>query len=232
MSTGNAHNGAMLSPAATQIETASGRFVDVLSPDPEAIDLDDIAHALSLTCRYGGHVKRFYSVAEHAILVHDLLRFGQDERNTALLLAALLHDAAEAYLGDVVAPLKYAQRSEEFDYPGSIHRASRLDDFTGAYKRISSRMDAAIIERFGLPCGLFDADAVAVADMWALRIEAKELTRTGGSSWRWPGALPCGGELPATVTWIGGLEPGEAASVFLSRVRHLLRVADFTEAWT
>ena len=62
----------MLSPAATMIETASGGFVDVAAPNTDTLRLYDIAQGMSLICRYGGQIKRFYSVAEHAVLVHDL----------------------------------------------------------------------------------------------------------------------------------------------------------------
>lgn len=219
MSTGNAHNGAMLSATACEIETYSGRFVDLYDPDPATIALEDIAQALSLTCRYGGHVKRFYSVAEHVVLVHDLM---EHERNQlGLLQAALLHDAAEAFLGDVVSPLKYAQRCAEFDYPGAIHRASMVGDFTGAYKNLTTRMERAIAVRFGVDADAFDHHDVQVVDMWALRIEAAELTHSGGANWRWEGELPNDGELPARVRWAAGDPPATAQAMFMARAKVL-----------
>lgn len=70
---------------------------------PEEIHVDDIAHALSLQCRYNGHIAEHYSVAQHCVLLHDhFLRAGQPER----AVGALLHDAAEAYIGDLIAPIK------------------------------------------------------------------------------------------------------------------------------
>jgi hypothetical protein len=77
---------------------SGGRFYP---RDPRSADVDptDIAHALSLLCRYGGHVERFYSVAEHCVLMSQAVA----PENA---LAALLHDATEAYVGDVVRPLK------------------------------------------------------------------------------------------------------------------------------
>lgn len=204
----NSANGAVLSPAATEIETWSGRYVDLYDPDPETVELDDIASALGNVCRYGGHVERFYSVAEHSLLVHDLLH--HLGAGPSLLAAGLFHDAAEAYLGDVVAPQKLAQRAEEFTYPFAIHRASRLADFRGAYSHLTERIDQAIATRFGLDASLFGAEEVRLADMWALRIEAAALTRSGGANWRWPGELPAGGELPLSVIWRGGLSPTTA----------------------
>ena len=81
------------------IRTHTGLRFDLLDPRPEAIDPRDVAHALARLCRFGGHVRRFYSVAQHSLLVADLAPLG-------LELPALLHDASEAYLGDVVAPLE------------------------------------------------------------------------------------------------------------------------------
>lgn len=216
----NAHDGGMLVPEATQIETVSGRFVDTLHPDPATIDAADIAHHLAMLCRYGGAVSRFYSVAEHAVLVHDLLRHQGAERE--LLRAALLHDAAEAYLGDMVSPLKYALRCAEFDYPGAIHRASYVDHFRGAYALLTEGIERAIAERFEIDRGLFDAEPVKLADMWALKIEASALTHTRGANWRWPGSLPNEGALPAGVSWAGGLIPTDARALYMMRQEQLL----------
>ena len=81
------------------IETYTGKKVYPLRPDEETLCVEDIAHALALTCRFGGHCSEFYSVAQHSCLVSDLCPDG-------LKLAGLMHDAAEAYLGDVVSPIK------------------------------------------------------------------------------------------------------------------------------
>ncbi len=79
--------------------TASGRRISITDPQPEDICIHDIAHALANICRFGGHTKRFYSVAQHSIMVSD-------EVDNQHALQGLLHDATEAYLGDVVGPLK------------------------------------------------------------------------------------------------------------------------------
>lgn len=83
------------------IQTYGGRPFWPLDPRPEDVDIRDIAHALSLTCRYGGHALRFYSVAEHSVLLSRAVP-------PALAPWALLHDAAEAYLTDVPRPVKPA----------------------------------------------------------------------------------------------------------------------------
>lgn len=81
------------------MQTFTGKALDPLSPDPDAIDIIDIAHQLGMQCRYNGSVRRFYSVAEHCVLLsHTVV-----PENA---LWALLHDATEAYVGDLIWPLK------------------------------------------------------------------------------------------------------------------------------
>lgn len=79
--------------------TYTGRRLFVLSPDPEQIVIEDIAHHLSLLCRFVGAVRTFYSVAQHSVLVSRHVPW-------ELQMSALLHDATEAYLGDVIRPVK------------------------------------------------------------------------------------------------------------------------------
>jgi hypothetical protein len=97
------------------IETWSGQQFFFNDIREDAFRLDDIAHALSMLCRYNGHTGRFYSVAEHCILVADHVFLNADKitgqritPGTAMLMArtALLHDVAEAYIGDMCRPLK------------------------------------------------------------------------------------------------------------------------------
>lgn len=105
------------------MQTYTGRRFYPLDPRPDEVDAADIAHALSLLCRYGGHVDRFYSVAEHCVLMSRVV-----EPEHAL--AALLHDATEAYVVDVPRPLKrqlvgYADIEEQVWF--SIAYAFRVD---------------------------------------------------------------------------------------------------------
>lgn len=85
------------------IQTVSGKRFWPLDPKAEDIHIADIAHALSLMCRFGGHCTQFYSVAEHSVRVARIISaLGRKE----LTLTALLHDAAEAYMADVLRPIK------------------------------------------------------------------------------------------------------------------------------
>lgn len=203
MSATNSVDGALLSAGKTEIETFTGRFVDVLNPKPDTIVIDDIAHGLAMTCRYGGHIKKFYSVAEHCVLVMRLVEwyerahthaFDADEDewpdvDKCLLRNALLHDAPEAYLGDVVAPLKYALREGMMPHDKNV-----------GYDSLTERMDKAIDDAFGY--GRMQMSAVIqLCDLWALKIEAAWLTYTGGANWRWPGVLPCDGAIPTGLNF-------------------------------
>lgn len=91
------------------MQTYSGGRYYPMDPRPEDIEPRDIAHALSLLCRYGGHVDRFYSVAEHCVLMSEAVA-------PEHALYALLHDATEAYVVDVPRPLKrYLDRYRDIE---------------------------------------------------------------------------------------------------------------------
>lgn len=104
------------------MQLASGRAFYPLDPRPEEIHIEDIAAALSKLCRYGGHCKRFYSVAEHCVLMAHAAPDGMH-------LAALLHDASEAYLSDMIRPIK-----------------RHLEN----YERIEAELERVIAQRFTL----------------------------------------------------------------------------------
>jgi hypothetical protein len=113
----------------SSILTSTGKWFDVLEPDPSLIDLQDIASALSKLCRFGGHCRQFYSVAEHSILVAELIR-QMNENDLTHIRWALLHDASEAYVVDIPRPAK-----------------RQLDE----YIKIEESIQRAIAERFTLP---------------------------------------------------------------------------------
>ena len=86
------------------IQTYTGKQFVFDNPLPNAISFLDIAHATSLQCRFNGHCRVFYSVAQHSLLVAEQVRLMLGDDNAYRF--ALLHDAAEAYIGDIVTPLK------------------------------------------------------------------------------------------------------------------------------
>ena len=86
------------------ITTYTGKHFDPIQPEPGVFDLTDISHALSLLCRGNGHMKHFYSVAQHSIACAEEAKArGYSAR---VQLGCLLHDASEAYLSDVTRPVK------------------------------------------------------------------------------------------------------------------------------
>lgn len=94
----------MMSP--TMIQVAAGRYLDIAAPRPSDITIDDIALSLSRECRFGNFTRAFYSVAQHSVNVSAQLRAMGAEREVCLI--GLLHDAHEAYIGDVPTPHKRA----------------------------------------------------------------------------------------------------------------------------
>ncbi len=108
-----------------KIITYSKQYINPLDPDKENIFLTDIAHALSKICRANGQLPVFFSVAEHSIFCcREAMERGYSNK---LCLALLMHDASEAYIADIVRPVKRS-----------------LDD----YLRIEKRMQDAIYEKF------------------------------------------------------------------------------------
>lgn len=223
--TRNSEDGALFSPQPQMIEVyPSGDFVDLLNPQPETIHLADITHHLSMCCRYAGGVKEFYSVAEHAALVHDLIPYIVPPDRFPILCvdlqrAALLHDATEAYAGDATAPLKYAMRQVEV--PSELGGSRRVSLEHSTYDAIEKRLERVIAERFNVDQELFSDQRLKHADLWAMKIEATKLTKTKGSNWRWPGELPHGGAVPDRCEFVGGMRPLYAKARFHGRAcRH------------
>ena len=127
------------------IQTYTGKSFNPLAFENEdygPIDLMDIAHALSHLCRFNGHTKRFYSVGEHSLHVSALL----EHHGPNIQAWGLLHDAAEAYRGDIVRPIK--QRMPQF---------KAIED--GLLPRIAKRFDLV----WPIPDVVFDADDILLA---------------------------------------------------------------------
>lgn len=165
------------------VQTVSGRAVCLVSPQASSIALSDIAHHLSVLPRFNGaaiHERQPVSVAVHSLLVHQIVRHHAKE-NVVACLWALLHDAHEAYTGDLTTPVKQALR---------WHGAH------DAVERMQRGLDRAILEAFGLgERTLFVNDAYRIvehADRVALRIE-KEAALA-------PCQKPWGLELPENST--------------------------------
>lgn len=135
------------------IETYSGKKFFIEHPE---FDIADIAHALAMQCRYTGHCKTFYSVAEHSVLVSKLCTM----YDLGDPFEALMHDAAEAYLSDIAAPWK-----------------ALLPD----YKKLEAKIELPLRKHWGLPAVL--SDGVKRADWLALFIEARALLPTQARDW-------------------------------------------------
>ncbi|MCY1703997.1 hydrolase [Deinococcus sp. SL84] len=173
-------------------QTASGIRLDLLSPQPDMFTREDIAAGLSHAARFSGQTGRFFSVAQHSLLVSSLLKAWGHTPEVQLL--GLLHDAQEAYLCDLARPVKVL-------VPG--------------YKELELRLWAAIRERFGLddlPPEVKDADNAA------LHAEAWELLGPPAGDWAGPQAEASLQTVPDARHWLNAvLTPQEARSAFLQR---------------
>jgi 5'-deoxynucleotidase YfbR-like HD superfamily hydrolase len=137
----------------------SGRRLDLLDPTPVDIEVEDIAHGLAFVARWNGQTTGDwpYSVAEHSLLVEELFGRIAPEAPPRWRLAALLHDAPEYVIGDMISPVKAAIG------PG--------------YAELDARLAAAIRLRFGLPASLPEAVARVVkrADRLSAWLEATQI---------------------------------------------------------
>lgn len=137
----------------------SGRRLDLLDPSPEDIEITDIAHGLARVARWNGQTvgEHAFSVAEHSLIVEAIVSDRWPQRSNQDALAALLHDAPEYVIGDLISPFK---------------TAIGLD-----YKAFELRILAAIHSRFGLPAILQPhlAAAIKAADSVAAYFEATRL---------------------------------------------------------
>lgn len=171
------------------ITTASGKFFDILKPEEYEFDIEEIATSLSNICRYTGHVNRFYSVAEHSVLVSRLVP-------DRLRLAALLHDASEAYVGDVSSPLK---------------------KLLPEYKQIEVNVQKALAKSFGLEEDAFEHKDIHEADKRMYWQERQSVADNGIRDKLWHQDLRATRKVEAM-----GMNPNMARRMFIKRYRELV----------
>lgn len=140
--------------SANWLQTYTGQVFIPEDPHPDQINIRDIAHSLSMQVRYNGHLDQFYSVAQHSVLCSLII-----EKDFAL--CALLHDATEAYVGDVPSPIK-----------------ALLPGFCALEDRI---YELAIAPKFGLPAKL--PPEVKRVDREVLKMEYTHLVKKYGHDW-------------------------------------------------
>jgi uncharacterized protein len=128
--------------------TYSGLPFWPLDPHPDDVRIEDIAHALSQLCRFAGHTRSFYSVAQHSTIVSQICGGGQ------LGLWGLLHDASEAYLCDIMRPVKHSRE-------------------LSGYRLVEARVQAAVCLRFGLEA--VEPEVLHHIDALVLRAEQRDL---------------------------------------------------------
>jgi hypothetical protein len=167
------------------LQTHSGLSMFPLDPRPCEIEIMDIARALSHQCRYAGHTTRFYSVAEHSVYVSW-------EVPPQFALWGLLHDASEAFLVDIPAPLK---------------------PFMPDYKEWENNLMEVIAAKFGLAWP--EPAAVKAIDTRILHNEKRDVMKTGPRPWNIPGQ-------PIPDLFIQGWEPEKALKMFLARYNFLI----------
>lgn len=157
--------------------TVSRRVFSLRSPRPEDVDIEDIAHHLARLCRYGGAVQDHYSVAQHSVLVVQSLALAREPLE--VLRWGLLHDAAEAYCGDFIRPLKLLMRE-------GAPTQSVWDPSESPFDRVEARVQRAVCARFGLPTA--EPDAVSAHDVAVCMREQFDLERVP-SGWE-PAVTP------------------------------------------
>ena len=164
-------------------------FVD----DPH-FDIGVIAHALANQCRYTGHCSKFYSVAEHSVLVADIMKL----MSLGDPFEGLMHDATEAYIADIAAPWKVL-----------------LPD----YKVLEGRIEGPLRTHFGLPPKL--SDGGKRADWIALAVEALSLIPSGASDWTMPEGVRADAKHVARLLKIHAYAPVGAHALFMERYHQL-----------
>jgi len=172
------------------MQTHIGIAFDLENITSELICLRDISVSLARQPRFNGHTQEHYTVAQHACLVADMV--SSNGGSSELILAALLHDAHEAYTSDIPSPLKWL-----------------LGESWTAFKELESKVDAAIAEHFGIDPALFQDPLLKLADGSALFHEKHALMVERGHDWSWdlilgdkePLAMPTVPEMDLKIPW-------------------------------
>jgi 5'-deoxynucleotidase YfbR-like HD superfamily hydrolase len=188
------------------IQTYSGKAFDLAETTIESINIVDIAHSLSMQCRFNGHVREFYSVAEHSVRVSVAVEHAAAGQHDSIELAlwGLMHDASEAYVGDLVLPLK------------SALRCSASGQHASEYDRHEKRVQQMICAKFGLP--LVEPEIVKRMDKVLLLTEKRDLLGSGEREWNDLGIAPL-------RNVIVPVEPRRAYQDFLDRFDELIELA-------
>jgi len=184
----------------------SGRRLDLLDPSPLDIEVEDIAHGLARVARWNGqtHGAHIFSVAQHTLLVEAVLRQQTPRVDHRVRLAAMLHDAPEYVIGDMISPFKAV--------------------IGGSYKVVEKRLLSAIHIRFGLPAVLPAEieQQIKAADMGAAYLEATHLAGFAQAEARRlfgrDPKLPAATEKDYVTPW----SAGRAEKQFLARFKALL----------
>jgi hypothetical protein len=190
----------------TMIETYTGKFVDSVNLKEQDVDFRDIAHSLSFTCRYGGHVRRFYSVAEHSIHCYDVAR--RAGYSGVFCLAVLLHDAGEAYWHDLARPLKIAEGMEQ--YNRYLDSAQRMVEWTAG---VLAYGNGNVVHNLAVS----SHNLIKEIDNALLKAEARRLMSTKGREWGFLDVVKAA-EIPSWKWWWYS-RPKRAERGFLRRLR-------------
>jgi len=182
----------------------SGRRLDLIDPSPLDVEIADIAHGLARVARWNGQTRgpEIFSVAQHSLLVEAIFSAETPAPPPTARLAALLHDAPEYVIGDMISPFKAA--------------------IGGDYKLVEKRLMAAIFVRFGLPpeSPAELAKAVKAADRIAAYLEATALAGfTVAEARKFFGAPRLA--LKGFAVYLKPLRPAEAQQAFLDRFAEL-----------
>lgn len=187
----------------TWSHTSRGRALDLLEPQPDDVDLDEIATALGNQCRYAGCVRRFYSVAEHSWHIAAWLNSYGVQRE--VVLGGLLHDAAEAYTGDLIWPVQQV-----------LWQAAPSAKL--AWRGMQQRLETLIAVEVGIKPAWLHHSLVREADERILLDERAALLPTPGPR---PWLADMEGLEPLGVQ-IYGWRPEVAASQWRALLRHLI----------